>query len=287
MDDTGSDAGCLDSLELGSDSGDSSPVRDSLPAQFGAGSPTGRELSAQRAAKALLSVGFEADASLARDESGEGHEVWLHVYDLGPVTGKLNEFVLRGANLGAFHCGVEVLGEEWSFQGYHDAWDNDALSGLISNYPRMHPAFIYRESISLGRTLLREEAIDLVLDNMAEDWPANTYHLVSRNCVTFAEELADALQVPEPFPDWVRGAVDAGKQPALFAVADYGWSWFKWWCRRQTEWEAEQAAEAGAAAEGFGIVGSSMQQGQWTDRRDPWGRPLHMDPPDSGEATPR
>jgi len=28
--------------------------------------------------------------------------------------------VLRSANLGAFHCGVEVLGDEWFF-AYHDS----------------------------------------------------------------------------------------------------------------------------------------------------------------------
>jgi len=193
-----------------------------------------------------------AEILFCNEDKLHGHEVWLHVYDLGPVTGRLNEFVLRGANLGAFHCGIEVLGDEWSFQGFHDAWDDPTLSGVVRNEPREHPAYIFRESILLGCSPLTEVAIDYVLDTMMEEWPANTYHLVMRNCVTFAEAFAEALQAPEPFPAWVRGAVDACKAPALEAITDYGWSWFKWWSRRQAEQEAlaqAQAEEEAAALE--------------------------------------
>merc|ERR1719454_1033315 len=73
-----------------------------------------------------------------------------------------------------------------------------------------------------------------------EEWPANRYHIVSRNCVTFAEELTTALQAPQPFPTWVRGAIDAAKAPAIYAIADYGWEWFKWWSKRQAEQEAAE-----------------------------------------------
>ncbi|CAK0790049.1 unnamed protein product, partial [Prorocentrum cordatum] len=90
-------------------------------------------------------------------------EVWVHVYDMGPVTGRLNQFVLRGANLGAFHVGVEVLGEEWSFQGFHDAWDDDTLCGVLRNPPRNHPDYLYRESVCLGMTPLDEDG-DTQLD---------------------------------------------------------------------------------------------------------------------------
>lgn len=185
--------------------------------------------------------------SLASDDAGE-HEVILHVYDLGPLTGRLNELVLRGMNLGAFHCGIEVLGDEWSFQGFIDAWDNPTLTGVLRNEPRDHPAYIYKESLSLGKSPLGQKTIDSILDRLMEEWPANTYHLVARNCVTFAEEFANALDVAEPFPTWVRGAIDAGKTPAVFAVADYGWSWFTWLCRKQCELEAAQSQDAATAA---------------------------------------
>lgn len=196
-----------------------------------------------------------------------GHEVWLHVYDLGPVTGRLNEFVLRGANLGAFHCGVEVLENEWCFQGFHDAWDDPTLSGVIRNEPRLHPGYVYRESIFMGDCPFSEEDIDNVIDDMMDTWPANSYHLLTRNCVTFAEEFSAALNVPEPFPTWVRGAADAGKSPALFAIADYGWSWFKWWSKRQAEKEAEEL-EAQLQQEGEeAALSAGAQEGSAYDSR--------------------
>eukprot|EP00931_Biecheleriopsis_adriatica_P013988 TRINITY_DN115570_c0_g1_i1.p1 TRINITY_DN115570_c0_g1~~TRINITY_DN115570_c0_g1_i1.p1 ORF type:complete len:243 (-),score=53.11 TRINITY_DN115570_c0_g1_i1:55-783(-) len=173
-------------------------------------------------------------------------QVYLHVYNLGPITGTLNE-LLMSANLGAFHTGIEVLGEEWSFQGFHDAFDNPSISGVVRNEPRQHPAYDYRESVSLGESPLDEVAIDSILDLMMDQWTASQYHLVRRNCVTFAEELAMALQVPEPFPAWTRGAIDAGKSAALLPVADYGWSWFKWYCIRCAE--QEESANAAKEAE--------------------------------------
>jgi len=180
-----------------------------------------------------------------------GYEVWLHVYDLDSVTGRLNEFILRGANLGAFHCGVEVLDDEWSYQGFNDAWDDDTLSGVVRHDPRMHPAYIYKESVYMGECPLVQDEIDDLIDTMMASWPANAYHFLTRNCVSFAKELISALRCPEEIPGWVRGAVDVGNSPAIFPIADYGWSWFKWWSRRQAELEreAEQAAAADEAAQ--------------------------------------
>jgi hypothetical protein len=177
-------------------------------------------------------------------------KVWLHIYDLGPVTRNLNDYILTEASLGAFHCGVEVLGDEWAFQGFHDAWDDDTISGVVRNEPRSHPGYEFRDSICLGDSPLDEDEIDTVIDEFMDSWPANGYHLVARTCVTFAEEFSKALYCPEPFPEWVKGAADAGKQPLVFAIADYGWSWFKWWSQRQMALEAEAlAAERAAEAE--------------------------------------
>jgi len=164
--------------------------------------------------------------------SQQGSEVWLHIYDLGPVTLRLNEMVLRQANLGAFHCGIEVLGDEWSFQGFHDAWNDPTICGVLWNEPKRHPDYIYHESVMLGHTPLSEDAIEPIIHTLREEWPANKYHLISRNCVTFAEEFAQLLHVPEPFPSWVRGAADACKEPGLEAITDCGWSCFKWWSQR-------------------------------------------------------
>lgn len=213
-----------------------------------------------RSRAACRQVSCSSEASQMTDETEMGIEVWLHVYDLGPVTGRLNEIVLRGANLGAFHCGVEVLGEEWSFQGFHDAWDDPTLCGIVYNEPRLHPAYPYKETVPLGKTMLDEEAITIVLDSLMDEWPACEYHVVAKNCVTFAEEFTKALDVPGPFPTWVKGAIDACKTPALEAITNYGWSWFRWWSKKQMEQEALAEAEAHAAANGITASGTAAHQ---------------------------
>ena len=168
-------------------------------------------------------------------DSQQGNEVWLHVYDLTPILKRLNKMALRPARLGAFHCGIEALGSEWSFRAFDFAWDDPTMSGVIRNEPRIHPAYLYRESLMLGHTPLSEDAIDFILDTLMEEWPANSYHLVARNCVTFAEEFAQVLQAPEPFPSWVHGAMDACKTPPLKAISNCAWSWLKWWSKRKAE----------------------------------------------------
>lgn len=172
-------------------------------------------------------------------------EVYVHVYDMGPVTARLNEYILERANLGAFHVAVEVLDNEWCFQGFHDAWDDPQLSGVVRNEPRSHPGYIFRESLYMGVSPYSEDDIDNIIDDMVFGWRANSYHVVARNCVTFAEEFVQTLRVPEPFPAWLRGAADAGKSTALFPIVDYGWSWFKYFSARMAaqELEAEKAAE--------------------------------------------
>lgn len=160
--------------------------------------------------------------------------MWLHIYDIDPVTARLNEAVLRSLNLGAFHCGVEVLGDEWFF-----AWGESDLTGITWNEPRLHQVHIYRESMFMGESPLCEAEIRDVLACAMDNWPASSYHPIQRNCITFAEELVGLLRVAEPFPLWVRGAVDAGKSPLLFPLADWSWQWMKWWCRTPPEAEPQ------------------------------------------------
>lgn len=180
------------------------------------------------------------------------HEVWLHIYDLDPVTARLNEYLLRSAGLGAFHCGVEILYDEWFF-----AWGESSASGVLCNEPRGHQVHIYRESLNMGQCPLTEDEIKTMIGIAMDEWPANSYHPITRNCAHFAEALCGKLQVPEPFPEWVKGAADAGKNPVLFPVADFGWRWVKWWCTEGTE-EGTQAAVADESRDDAGTSGPSQ-----------------------------
>lgn len=152
------------------------------------------------------------------------HEIWLHIYDLDPVTAHLNDMMLRGAGMGAFHCGVEVLAEEWFF-----AFGDSDCTGVLCNEPKGHQVHVYKESIHMGQSPLTETEVRTVLSEAMDDWPANSYHPVSRSCVNFAEDLLLRLKVPEPFPVWARGAADTGKNAYLYPVVDWSWNWVKWY----------------------------------------------------------
>lgn len=43
-------------------------------------------------------------------------KVWLHIYDLDSMMATMNQSFLQQLGLGAFHTGVEVLGDEWYFR---------------------------------------------------------------------------------------------------------------------------------------------------------------------------
>jgi hypothetical protein len=132
-------------------------------------------------------------------------DVWVHIYDLGPMSKWLiNTWNTRESGLGAFHCGVEVLGVEWSFQAMIDC-ETDEMTGVMCHTPKSHPRHVYRESIWLGGSPLCANEICNVLARLERDWPARSYHFLSHNCTDFAEALCECLALPTPFPAWAHG----------------------------------------------------------------------------------
>jgi len=153
-----------------------------------------------------------------------GFDVWLHIYDLGPMSKwMINSWNPKSSGLGAFHCGIEVLGVEWSFQAMIDC-ETDEMTGVMCHTPKSHPRHVYRESIWLGGSSLCANEICNVLARLERDWPARSYHFLSRNCTDFAEALSNALDVPTPFPSWAHGlAKGLTTKPSDGSVAPAPW----------------------------------------------------------------
>merc|ERR1712060_592894 len=147
---------------------------------------------------------------------------------------------LKDAELGIFHAGVEVYGEEWSFQYFEDTWNDPSVSGLIRCLPKRMVDYEYQESINLGPTTLTQLEVDQLLLTLQDEWPACSYHLTHNNCLTFAEHFAERLKVPNSFPPRLRNVLDKSKEnQSLDAVVDYSWSWVKWWMIRKHQVEEE------------------------------------------------
>lgn len=161
-------------------------------------------------------------------------DVILHMYQCDSWTGWLNNVWLKKSEMPIYHLGVEVHGEEWSFLYFEDCWDDESVSGVIRCPPKRMVDYEYQESISLGPTPLGQDEVDQLLLRLHYEYPACSYHLTRRNCMTFAEDLVRQLRPPRPFPAELKGIVDAASQaPNIDATVDYGWSWAKWYMLRK------------------------------------------------------
>lgn len=189
-----------------------------------------------------LPVDAEAPPTWAAEEDGaEDVKVWLHIYHIDPYTGWLNWAVLKGQDMPICHVGVEIYGEEWAFNYFDDTWDDPSVSGIIGCVPKNMPGYDYQESVCLGPTKLSGREVDQALYRLRDEWPACTYHLTRRNCVSFAQHFVSILHPPEPFPLFVSGVNESSRNnPIHEGVIDYGWSWAKWWMRRKYATEEEE-----------------------------------------------
>lgn len=208
----------------------------------------------------------------ARQHSNEadraGADVILHIYQCDQWTGFLNKWWLKDSEMPIYHLGVEVHGEEWSFLYFEDCWDDESVSGVIRCQPKSMTDYQYLESINLGPTTLTEDEADDILLRLHYEYPACSYHLTRRNCLTFAEDLVRQLRPPKPYPPVLKGIVDAASQaPRIDATVDYGWSWAKWYMVRKHSQPASGVAGEPAAGAGYlccAATGADQQASMWS-----------------------
>ncbi|XP_065851051.1 deSI-like protein At4g17486 [Euphorbia lathyris] len=135
------------------------------------------------------------------DSSSQNHnlntktetQVVLNVYDLTPVNNYTYWF-----GFGIFHSGIEVHGKEYGF-GAHDF----PVSGVFEVEPKSCPGFIYRSSIPLGRIKMSPSEFREFIESMASEYHGDTYHLISKNCNHFTDDVSDRL-VGRQIPGWVN-----------------------------------------------------------------------------------
>eukprot|EP00420_Gonyaulax_spinifera_P032941 CAMPEP_0197881216 /NCGR_PEP_ID=MMETSP1439-20131203/8779_1 /TAXON_ID=66791 /ORGANISM="Gonyaulax spinifera, Strain CCMP409" /LENGTH=303 /DNA_ID=CAMNT_0043500813 /DNA_START=51 /DNA_END=962 /DNA_ORIENTATION=+ len=131
--------------------------------------------------------------------------VRLHVYDYTgkPVVSGANA-VLHAVGSGAYHVGVEVHGQEWSYRR-----TEDGSSGVFSRPPRESDEHTYREAERMGRTELSQREVDTLLQELSQEWLGRDYSLLRQNSGHFCNELCRQLGVG-PLPDWVMSLASRG-----------------------------------------------------------------------------
>jgi len=125
--------------------------------------------------------------------------VFLHIYDLGSssLVQSVNG-VLRPFGSGAYHVGVEVYGEEWSFacMSEAEARMRAALmlkSGVSSCAPRTAQGHTYRETALMGYTSMSKEEVLKLTDRLGKEWTGDSYCILTRNCTHFCDAFCREL----------------------------------------------------------------------------------------------
>ncbi|KAI4335771.1 hypothetical protein L6164_014382 [Bauhinia variegata] len=119
--------------------------------------------------------------------------VILHVYDLTPLNNYMYWF-----GLGIFHSGIEVYGKEYGF-GAHDL----PISGVFEVEPKKCPGYAYRCSVTLGQINMNPSQFQTFIENLASEYHGDTYHLISKNCNHFTDDVWYRL-TGKRVPGWVN-----------------------------------------------------------------------------------
>lgn len=144
-------------------------------------------------------------AASASPEKLAGEPVILQVYDLnmaGGVGPQVNAALMQTMGVGAFHCGVEIYNQEWSFGGGKGP-------GIFSCRPRENHEHVFRESITMGATTMTRQEVLALIKELREHWPSSEYDLLYRNCCHFSNTLCRQLGVGT-IPDYLLSLAETG-----------------------------------------------------------------------------
>lgn len=119
--------------------------------------------------------------------------VYLNIYDISPLNHYLYWF-----GLGIFHSGIEVHGMEYGF-GAHEY----PTSGVFQVEPKSCPGFVFRRSVCVGTTDMSRSQVRTSIEDLAEDYHGDTYHLIIKNCNHFTADVCKLL-TGKPVPGWVN-----------------------------------------------------------------------------------
>lgn len=145
---------------------------------------------------------------MGRARAYVGAEVVVHVYDLVPAND-----ILYPIGLGAYHTGVMINGQEWSFGGSADAAPQS--SGVYSAEPKQAPGAQFRTAISFGSTSCTIREMDSIISRLGQEYLASEYDLIRRNCNCFSDDLVYEL-TGNRLPGWINRMAGCGRICSCF-----------------------------------------------------------------------
>ncbi len=124
-----------------------------------------------------------------RGRQRHAEPIALNVYDLSPAND-----ALHAAGLGLYHSGLEVHGREYTFSS----------GGVFSHAPKAAPGVKFRGAVVLGTVRMSSREVEDVVGRLRDRFPGDSYHILKRNCNSFAEELCMELTGGQRPPGWVN-----------------------------------------------------------------------------------
>ncbi len=120
-------------------------------------------------------------------------KIFLNIYDINTLNPWLHPF-----GLGAYHTSIQFFDTEFSF-GFHSG----SHSGVYETEPRRSCEGKFRQSISLGTTLLSIEEILDAIEELKVEYIGCSYNLFTKNCNHFTNDLCLKL-MNQPIPSYLN-----------------------------------------------------------------------------------
>jgi len=132
-------------------------------------------------------------------------EVRISVYYLDMTGISILNSVGAGIT-GAYHSGLVINGDEWSYGGH----DQPGKSGVYKCDPEVNADYQFNQRIIVGRLQARFQQVQRAIMNTAgsPDWCGPQYDLIEHNCNHFASDLCWNLLRQRP-PEWVNSTAES------------------------------------------------------------------------------
>jgi len=140
--------------------------------------------------------------------------VLVRVYDLG-TTVLTHPHNRISKSYGAFHSGVELYGQEWSF-----GMSDHPSTGVHWCKPGKNGDHTFRETLAMGHTKVTFDEFRALIIELRKEWTGPTYSLLTKNCHHFSDELCRRLGVAR-LPSWVNDLAGVGDATASFIDTTY------------------------------------------------------------------
>ena len=127
------------------------------------------------------------------------YPVVINIYDLSPY----NNYLIK-IGLGMYHTGVEVNGREYTFGGHPGL----VSTGVFDHEPWEMEQELYRGSLEIG-TIDSLAQLHDVLKDIKDDFMANEYNVIKKNCNHFSDEFCKRL-VGRGIPGYINRLAKMG-----------------------------------------------------------------------------